>query len=56
MYAKITIVELINEYSMGKWIKIKEKVNVKDKLKGFFGAGEEVEDRPEEEGFYKTSR
>ena len=29
---------------------------MKDKLKGFFGAGEEVEERPEEEGFYKTSR
>ena len=36
--------------------KINENVNVKDKLKGFFGAGEEVEERPEEEGFYKTSR
>ncbi len=30
--------------------------NVKDKLKGFFGAAEEPEERTEEEGFYKTSR
>jgi cell division inhibitor SepF len=29
---------------------------MKDKLKGFFGAGEEVEERVEDEGFYKTSR
>ena len=30
---------------------------MKDKLKGFFGAGEEPEERVEvEEGFYKTSR
>ncbi len=29
---------------------------MKDKLKGFFGTGEEVEERVEEEGFYKTSR
>lgn len=29
---------------------------MKDKLKGFFGTGEEVEERVEDEGFYKTSR
>ena len=30
---------------------------MKDKLKGFFGTGEEPEERTEvEEGFYKTSR
>lgn len=29
---------------------------MKDKLKGFFGTGEETEERVEEEGFYKTSR
>lgn len=29
---------------------------MKDKLKGFFGAGEEPEERAEEEGFYKTTR
>ena len=29
---------------------------MKDKLKGFFGTGEEPEERVEEEGFYKTSR
>jgi len=29
---------------------------VKDKLKGFFGASEEPEERVVEEGFYKTSR
>ena len=29
---------------------------MKDKLKGFFGTGEEVEETKEEEGFYKTSR
>ena len=29
---------------------------MKDKLKGFFGAGEEAEERVEEEGFYKTTR
>ena len=37
-------------------IEIKEKVNVKDKLKGFFGTTEEAEERVEDEGFYKTSR
>ena len=29
---------------------------MKDKLKGFFGSGEETEERAEEESFYKTSR
>ena len=29
---------------------------MKDKLKGFFGAGEEPEEKVEDEGFYKTSR
>ena len=29
---------------------------MKDKLKGFFGAVEEPEEKPEEEGFYKTTR
>lgn len=29
---------------------------MKDKLRGFFGAGEETEEKVEDEGFYKTSR
>ena len=33
-----------------------EIINMKDKLKGFFGAGEEPEEREAEESFYKTSR
>ena len=33
-----------------------EIMSMKDKLKGFFGAGEETEERTEEESFYKTSR